>query len=84
MVYKRYASPFQQQSNTPVPCEPPQPSCSPLACENERKNTIIGGLGCDDIILLGLILILLFDDNDQKDLPLIIALGFLLITGWKN
>ncbi|MBQ9997473.1 MAG: hypothetical protein IJP19_00480 [Clostridia bacterium] len=81
MVYKRYTSPFQQPS-VPTPC--PKPPSPPPPCEHEKKNSLFLGLGCDDIILIGLILVLLFDDNDQKDLPLIIALGFLLITGWQN
>lgn len=82
MVYKRYCSPFEsshrQQEPPPLPipkeCPPPP---------KERKNTLFGNIGMDDIIILGLILILLLDETDEKDFPLIIALGFLLITGWQ-
>ncbi len=83
MVYKRYCSPFENVQRKPeTPPLPVPKECSPHP--KEAKPSFLGNFGMDDIIILGLILILLLDDTDEKDFPLIIALGFLLITGWNN
>ena len=52
--------------------------------ENHEKKEIssvlpINNLGLEDILILGLLIILLTEE--KKDMPTIIALGFLLLSG---
>ena len=84
MVYKRYCSPFEQphqQKRCPEPPPPPppkEPECvEECKCES---NKLFGKFDCDTVLILGLIAILLLDDSGDLDLPLIIALVFLLIN----
>ena len=83
MVYKRYCSPFDQQPR-PKPCPepPPPPPKEPERVEHHQceTNKIFGKFDCDTVLILGLIAILLLDDSGELDLPLIIALVFLLIN----
>lgn len=80
MVYKRYQSPFEQQKNT---CPPEiMPAPSPPAAKPPPKGGFLQNIGNDDLILIGLILVLLLDDTESRDYPLLIALGFLLVSGW--
>ena len=80
MVYKRYESPFEETRRNVQPECPPAP-CPPAPVPR-KKDGIFKNIGNDDLILIGLILVLLLDDTQQRDYPLIIALGFLLISGW--
>ncbi len=81
MVYKRYCSPFEQP-NQPRRCPepPPPPPPEPECCEPQKANKLFGSLDCDTVLILGLIAILILNDSDDIDFPLIIALAFLLIN----
>ena len=88
MIYKRYKSPFETES-VPMPevfepqrenkeeCELPQ---------NQEQNSRIGGtldgIAYDDIIIIGLIIILLAEDKGKRDTSLILTLGFLFLIGY--
>ena len=84
MVYKRYKSPFEEPDfckKEPEPFEPqPKEQCSR---ENKDKNPGIPGfldsLSNDDILLIGLIVILLAEKKESRDVPLILTLGFLFL-----
>lgn len=84
MVYKRYKSPFEEPKDCKKESEPfePQPkeNCSR---EHKDKNPGIPGfldkLSNDDILLIGLIIILLAEKKENRDVPLILTLGFLFL-----
>lgn len=87
MVYKRYSSPFEDKCppekfeiKTQPQCnekkehhQPCQPSQSPLSLG------FLDNLGYDDIIIIALIVILLGEDKNKRDIPLILTLGFLFL-----
>lgn len=81
MVYKRYVSPFEQQIPS-KPCPPPPPPCPPKAeCTPQcNQNKFLGAFDCDTVLILGILALLILDDNGEKDIPLIIALVFLLLN----
>lgn len=80
MVYKRYESPFEKPKNTvhtPQPIKPPE-----IKKENRQKQVSLGFLdkmSNDDIILIALIIILLAEDKEKRDVPMILTLGFLFL-----
>ena len=87
MVYKRYYGPFEEKREpihiaAPPVCELPQIE---LAHEEKtiRKNKspldLFGKCGVDDFLILGILLILFMEDRENRDVPLILALGFLLL-----
>ena len=39
-------------------------------------------IGFDDLIILGILIILLMEDKENRDVPMIMALGFLLLIGY--
>ena len=43
---------------------------------------LLSKIALDDILLLGLILIIFFDEKEEKDIPLLLALGFLFVIGF--
>ncbi|NLB81946.1 MAG: hypothetical protein GX800_10150 [Clostridiaceae bacterium] len=84
-MYKRYYSPFEEQPVTKpyqaevikpkkVDCITPQED----NCDQKQKSTLFGNISIDDIILLGILLLLITDE--KKDLPLILAIGYLLLS----
>lgn len=90
MVYKRYYSPFEEKRKPEIihpkreedageacgkPCEKP---CPPKTCGNGVLG-FLDHIGCDDMILIGLLVILLMEDKDKRDVPLILTLGFLFL-----
>ena len=79
MVYKRYESPFEKPKNT-VHTPPPKPQ--EFKKEKPRNQVSLGfidKLSNDDIILIALIIILLAEDKEKRDVPLILTLGFLFL-----
>ncbi len=79
MVYKRYESPFESSKHTTrtPPLKPPE-----IRRENKKSNISLGfidKLSNDDIILIALIIILLSEDKKNRDVPMILTLGFLFL-----
>lgn len=94
MVYKRYSSPFEEpkpakeatQNVTPIPQEPPkmpiEEKTAPPAAQKRQggaASAFSEDLAYDDIILVGLIIILLAENKESRDIPLILTLGFLFL-----
>lgn len=86
MVYKRYKSPFEE----PDDCKKEQESFDPKPqpkeqCSREHKDKnpgipgFLDNLSNDDILLIGLIIILLAEKKENRDVPLILTLGFLFL-----
>ncbi len=98
MAYRRYYSPFENEVrvdpprvNTPSP--PPQrqrlpqrrfkaPRIPTLAYPSKEGKGFFDGIQADDLIIIGLIMLLLFEDKEERDMPLIIGLGALLLSGF--
>lgn len=90
MVYKRYSSPFEdkreKQNCTPPPaetkpdCDGPKPQKPPqLKHQNHTTLGFLENLSSDDIMIIALIIILLSEDKDKRDVPMILTLGFLFL-----
>lgn len=91
MVYKRYKSPFEEspeekaQEEFVPQKEPPLPPEKEDAPKHQNENLqgsslgFLDSLAYDDIILIGLIIILLAEDREKRDVPAILALGFLFL-----
>ena len=91
MVYKRYKSPFEEKPCNPQKEQDfVKPSHGAEKCEKPQKpqnhqgqNPVSLGffenLSNDDIILIGLIIILLAENKESRDVPLILTLGFLFL-----
>lgn len=90
MVYKRYNSPFEEPKKTPEHKEVCQPKSGAekheeQECANTNQRQSPGSLGFldnlanDDILLVGLIIILLAESKENRDVPLILTLGFLFL-----
>ena len=52
----------------------------PIFSTNTSPSKFFKHMKADDLILIALIIIMLFEDNAEKDFPLIIALAFLLLS----
>jgi len=52
----------------------------PLGVSGDKKGTIFGGMNTEDIILLGILALLLMEDKEGRDIPLVLAIGFLLLA----
>lgn len=90
MVYKRYKSPFEENPDTAIreeftpKEEPPVPEKEEIK-EKPKENVqgsslgFLDSLAYDDIILIGLIIILLAEDREKRDVPAILTLGFLFL-----
>lgn len=89
MVYKRYSSPFEEpvrHEHTKKRLQPENKRCAeditPVKINQGQSGSLPGildGMACDDIILLGLIVILLAENKESRDVPLILTLGFLFL-----
>ena len=94
MVYKRYESPFEKKYTSCPDEEFIKPKNKPKEdekkCnENSHPKTstskspaslgFLDNLAYDDIILIGLIIILLGEDKKNRDVPLILTLAFLFL-----
>lgn len=88
MVYKRYYSPFEEQK-THSPPPPPREECPPKEepecpppCppRNNSPFSFLDKIGYDDLIIIGILIILLAEDKENRDIPLILALAFLFIV----
>lgn len=91
MVYKRYASPFEKKSedkpktevytkNEKADNEVSTSVPPPLKKKNNPISlSFLDKLSTDDIILIALIIILLSEEKDKRDVPMILTLGFLFL-----
>ena len=95
MVYKRYSSPFEETRGNaaaeeiirPHPevsqAEPPKEKAEPTPDYTQPNPTsslgFLDNMAYDDIILIGLIVILLAENKESRDVPLILTLGFLFL-----
>lgn len=83
-MYRRYyryndPAPGQKRPAPPAPPQPPapKPQSSVLPLEIDR---LFSGMEKDDLILAGLLLLLLLgEDKESPDLPLLLALLYLLL-----
>ncbi|MCK9479407.1 MAG: hypothetical protein M0R40_07890 [Firmicutes bacterium] len=91
-MYKRYYSPFEEQ---PITKSYQAETIKPKKIENidekqdgynapSQKNNLLGSLSFDDAILIIILLILLTDDKENKDMPLILAISFLLLNSRQS
>ena len=73
----------------PPPCgpelsKPPATVCPnsirTQPCQKRRSHGLLSGIGRDELLLLGIIILLVSDKNDT-DIPLVLALIYVLITG---
>lgn len=79
MVYKRYESPFEKPKHTTYK-PPPKPVEAKTAKPPKPASFgFIDKLSNDDIILIALIIILLAEDREKRDVPMILTLGFLFL-----
>lgn len=82
----------QRVIEDPAPPPPPPPErkekqmkkfkCASLPFNNRESRSPLGFLAelkLDDLIIIGLILLLLFEEQDERDMPLIIGLVVLFI-----
>ncbi len=87
-MYRRYYSPFEEQPITkeyePEIIKPqkieekPEGECS----KKHSRKDFFGGISTEDIILIGILLLILLDDNEQKDIPLVLGIAFLFLIGY--
>lgn len=98
MLYKRYYSPFEEQpvrkDYEPEVIKPQkfetEEDCNKKEyafekCEEPKKSHgggFLGGISTEDIILIGILLLLLMEDSEHIDLPLVLGVGFLLLIGY--
>ncbi len=90
MVYKRYQSPFESTKEEFInpSVSPPEPCAEQehIFPPDKNRNTppaslgFLDSLASDDIILIGLIIILLAENKENRDVPLILTLGFLFLV----
>ena len=94
-MYRRYYTPFDENPVTrdiePEVIKPrklenerEETKTPPPECETpERENTqsVLGSLSTEDIILIGILILLFMEEKDNRDMPLLLAIGFLLIMG---
>ena len=86
MVYKRYYSPFEEKpvskNNSSLPLSYANESNNKKAVAKGNSNgfELFNKISSDDLIILGILLILLSEEKENRDIPLILALGFLFIV----
>ena len=90
-MYRRYLSPFEEdviieddaEIVTPTRLEEETVSKTPTeCCRTEQQTNLFGTFGNDDIILIGILLLLLNEQKDNRDIPLILGIGFLLLINY--
>ena len=92
MIRKRYYSPFEndeivqpqriteENEQSPRSHAPPVRRFKCANLPNKRRHTplsFLSELKTDDLILIGLILLLLFEEKEERDMPLILGLFIL-------
>ena len=97
MAYRRYYSPFENSVRvdpprvTPPPAPPPvrrrvkkfkAPRIPTLSYPIKSGEGFFDGIQADDLIIIGLIMLLLFEEREERDMPLIVGLGALLLSGF--
>ncbi len=90
-MYKRYYSPFEEQPITKA-YEPEIIRPERIAenvhnndCEKkERSGGFFGDISAEDIILIGILLMLLMEDSEHRDIPLVIGVAFLFLIGFLD
>ena len=93
-MYKRYYSPFEEipqrrYIQEPVIIQPQKIEnevCEEVKkeCAHHKKHSsspldFLGRMKSDDLILIGIIVILLMENKENRDIPLILSLGFLFL-----
>jgi hypothetical protein len=94
VLYKKYYTPFEEQ---PVRKEYPAEVIKPKKAEPEQQikeaekpgkkpqqRGFFGNVATDDIILIGILLLLLMEDKKNRDMPLILGIGFLLLIEYLD
>ena len=76
MVYKRYVSPFEDKH--PKPQQPLPPPVLPPS-QKPKHSSFTDKFSSDDILLAALIIILLAEDKENRDIPLVLTLVFLFL-----
>ena len=95
MIYRKYYNPFEAEVVVPKPVEPAVHK-EHIHHKKRRKMKIrkkehsnaplsfLSRLKFDDLIIVGILLLLVFEEQDERDLPLILSLGFLLISEFTD
>lgn len=93
MVYKRYYSPFEQdtiiepqkvvepvhmEQNFKEDQDKKTYKCANVPAKNDSPLSFLANIKLDDIVLIALLILLLFEENDKRDMPLIIGIAALL------
>ena len=85
MVYKRYASPFEETPKKEIYRQKTEADKSYIPPPPQQKNkqnvsnTFLNKMATDDILLIALIIILLSEDKENRDVPMILTLAFLFL-----
>ena len=92
MVYKRYNSPFEERSkptqtqrkNPEKPKEPPPSKHPPQKPPSQKQDNpfslgFLDSLAYDDIMIIAINIILLSEEKEKRDVPMILTLGFLFL-----
>ncbi len=92
-MYKKYYSPFEEQpikkeyAAEVIKPEKLDPAMEDIKIEDtritEKKKSHNGGffgnISTEDLILLGILILLLTEEKENRDIPLILGIGFLLL-----
>ena len=88
MIHRKYYNPFEQ-AEVVVP-KPVEPAVQHIHSEKRKKEhgnaplAFLSRLKLDDLIIVGVLLLLIFEEQEERDLPLILTLGFLLISEFTD
>ena len=64
-------------------CEKKEYACDEFeGPKKSHSGGFLGGISTEDIILIGILILLLMEDGEHIDLPLVLGIGFLLLIGY--
>ena len=87
-MYRRYYDGYDYETQGAVAapyeikdvCDEPEQEVAEVACADIK--TSFGGLAIDDILLIGVLILLLHEGCD--DTPMLLIIGFLLLAGFLS
>lgn len=92
MVYKRYYSPFEDRPNPNLHMEVVVPKKADPPCDPDHRHKqqkrgsspldFLTNVQLDDLLLIAVLILLLTEEQEQRDIPLILTIGFLLLIGY--
>lgn len=88
-MYKRYYSPFEEkpvrkafEAEIIKPQKIEQLEDKEEKCERKKKSQhsdFFSKISNDDIILIGILVLLLLEDKENRDIPLVLGIAFLIL-----